>query len=458
MKHQFILLALFSMLLHSCQDAQETVNYFSNNAFGNPIVGHNGEHYKGVTYVGYQGEKEDPYVVAYDHNKKEWIGPYKVGTSLLGKTPGKRIDNHGKPTLIVDADGYIHVVFGGHGGSPALGENKLGNYNAGKQIHMVTKNPMDISSWEEMDNLPPFATYSQFLKMDNGDLFLFYRHGAHRSNWVYQVSKDNGRTFTSKVSIVKAKPTKATAQCSDIFDSWYLDFQHGAGNDIIVNYNYHICKNMKPHYSERNNAYYMIFDTDKKSWYNIKGQKLELPITKEYADAMTLAVNTGDKWVQNGTSCLDNQGRPHISFYQGENDGSVNGSPKQLSHYWWNGKEWQGGAAGVPVEARGEMVAKSPSELSFLLGNGQDGYGEVAWWHSNDSGQTFTKEQVCINAKGGRFTLANFIKNAHPDARIVATQKIEGTPYSKIYLLGENGPIKRSKEEAEVLNLVDNQK
>ncbi|WP_045033608.1 BNR-4 repeat-containing protein [Draconibacterium sediminis] len=451
------LFVLFCTSVVFSQTEQKEVNYFANNAFGNPIVGKLGEHYNGVTYIAYQGEKEDPYVAAYDHKKEMWIGPYKAGTSLLGKTSGKKIDNHGKPTLVVDGEGYIHVVFGGHGGSKEFGENSLGNYNCGKQIHVKTKKPMDISSWEEVDNLTPFATYSQFLKMDNGDIYLFYRHGAHRSDWVYQVSKDNCRTFSPKVSIVKAKPTSATEECSDVWDSWYLDIQHGNGNDIIVSYNYHVCKNMRPHDSERHNCYYMKFDTDKNEWYNVKGESLKLPVTKEYADTMTLVANTGDKWNHIGRACINKNGFPHVGFYEGEDDGSLNGGPKQLKLYQWTGNEWIGGRTNLPEEARGEMNVKSPDSVSCLLGNDKGEFGEVAWWNSSNGNTAFTKEAVLLKEEGGRFTLSNFIRNAHPDAKIVATQKIEGTDYSRIFLLADKGPIMRKKAEADLICVSENQ-
>jgi hypothetical protein len=291
--------------------------------------------------------------------------------------------------------------------------------------------------------------------MDNGDIYLFYRHGAHRSNWVYQMSKDNGRTFSPKVSIVKAKPTAATAECSDIWDSWYLNFRQGNENDIIVSYNYHVCKNMKPHYSERNNTYYMTFDTDSNKWYNIKGQTLKLPLTKAYADTMTLAVNTWDKWIQTTTSSLDGNGHAHLSFYQGEGDGSVHGSPKQLAHYQWTGKEWIGGSTNLPIEARGEMKVTTKGTVSFLLGNNEGKSGEVAWWNRSDGNKDFIREDEVISAKGGVFKLSNFIRDAHPDARIIATQKVNGTDYSRVYLLGDKGPIQRSKSEAQLLRVKD---
>jgi hypothetical protein len=77
----------------------EMVDYFADNALGNPIVtkAEAGEHYNGVTYLACQGTLEDAYVAAYNHETQKWDGPYKAGVSLLGKTPGKKNDEHGKP-------------------------------------------------------------------------------------------------------------------------------------------------------------------------------------------------------------------------------------------------------------------------------------------------------------------------------------------------------------------------
>ena len=101
------------------QNQTKMVSYFTDNGYGAALattMHPSGEYYDGITYVTYQGSYEDPYVAAYEHATKKWIGPFKAGTSVLGKDPNVKIDNHGRPAMIVDNDGYIHIVFGGHGG------------------------------------------------------------------------------------------------------------------------------------------------------------------------------------------------------------------------------------------------------------------------------------------------------------------------------------------------------
>ena len=109
------LILLFLLLItgQSCQEPA-LVDYFTDNGLGAAVktMQHPaGEYYKGVTYIAYQGPTEDPYVAAYNHRTRKWKGPFKAGESVLtGKEPGM-IDNHGKPAMIIDDEGYIHLVF-----------------------------------------------------------------------------------------------------------------------------------------------------------------------------------------------------------------------------------------------------------------------------------------------------------------------------------------------------------
>ncbi len=129
----------------------QRVDYFTDNGFGNPsstLQHPTGETYKGVTYMAYQGPHEDSYVAAYNHATKKWTGPVLAGVNLMGKTPDPvengELDNHGKPAMMVDSKGYIHVVYGAHGGSPQLGKNLLGtpgSLRGGKLTKHVSKKP-----------------------------------------------------------------------------------------------------------------------------------------------------------------------------------------------------------------------------------------------------------------------------------------------------------------------------
>jgi len=442
----------FAASAQAGKKANGEVDYFTDNGYGNPVetIQHPaGEYHKDVTYIAYQGPLEDPYVAAYDHAAGKWSGPFKAGESVLGKSPGAKIDDHGKPAMIIDDAGHIHVVFGGHGGLPSHGTNPLGTTHGGRMVHVVSKKPLDISAWEVLDNIPPFGTYNQFVKMDNGDLYLFYRHGAHRSNWVYQKSTDNGRSFAPPVSILKTKRRPD----SRAHDSWYAWFTKGRGDEIIAAYNYHLCqRGADGHIGERHNGYYMVMDTKDHAWGNVKGKKLTVPVTKEHADKMTLVVNTGDLWSVRGTAALDPAGRPHATFYIGEHMGHRHGGPKQVNHYRWTGQKWIGGGCPDLPVATGDMLVPSSGNVRLLLARkDDDGKGEVAWWNSVDGGQRFAKGDVLIELKTTGFSITSMIRNAHPDARVVVAGK-KSNDYCRMYLLGDRGPVKRPKAEADQLD------
>ena len=437
----------------------EKVDYFANNGFGNAvaIVQHPaGVYHKGITYVAYQGVLEDPYVASYNHTTKEWKGPFKAGVSEMGKDPfrKKRIDNHGKPAILIDDADYIHIAFGGHGGMRKHGENLLGNHHYGKNLHAVSKKPLDISSWETLNNISPFGTYSQFVKMDNGNIYLFYRHGAHRSNWVYQKSTDNGVTFSKPFSFLKHKRrTDIEAE-----DSWYPWVSRGNGDDIIVAFDYHICRDRnntqdeRGHIPERHNLYYMVFDTKTGKWKNVKNESLAMPLTKEMADAKTLVSEITDDWTFQARTDVDPNGNPHVGVLVGPDIGANRSGPKRLQNYVWDGEAWLKSDNSNLPQGEGDFDVKSATEVSlYLEGQIQDDVGEISRWDSFDRGKSFKKGPVLLSRKHSGFVVSSLIDNPHPDARIIVGEKEEGSYFRKMYLLGDSGPIKRSKKEAQVL-------
>lgn len=435
----------------------EPLDYFAENGFGEgvAVVQHPaGEYHEGRTYVAYQGPEEDPYVAAYDHDSGEWIGPFRAGVSDLGKGPefADRHDSHGKPTLLIDDEGYIHIFYGGHGGErEGVGENLLGGAHAGDNKHAVSTRPLDISEWEDLDNISRFGTYNQALKMDNGDIYLFYRHGAHRSNWVYQHSTDNGRTFGEPVSFLK----RLRREDIEATDSWYPWVARGERDEIIVSYDYHVCRDRYPgphgHQGERHNLYYMVFDTSDGTWRNVEGEELTLPVDREESNAMTLVFESEEMWTFNQSSALDDRGYPHIGIVMGPDVGVRHGGPKAMRHFRWNGSEWVGGHdAGMPV-SRGDIDPRSQDKVRFLLAYSDrvDGrsVGTIGWWESDNGGETFVQGDILLAIPGSGVTTSAFIHNAHPDARVIVAQTAEeGSRLRNMYLVGDSGPISRLPE------------
>ncbi len=425
--------------------AAANVDYFADNGYGNPIgtLQHPaGEHYQGVTYVAYQGPHEDPYVAAYVHATGKWIGPVHAGVSAMGKSPDQidpgELDNHGKPALVVDRQGYLHLVFGSHGGDPKYGKNPLGEFfmgTKGKMTHVVSEKPGDISAWRVVDNIPVNGTYNQWVKLANGDLYLFYRHGGHRSDWVYQKSVDDGRTFSAPVSVLKHKVSAASPTVND---SWYSWFDTGKGDTITASYIYHPCANPK-HNAHRNNTYFMQLDCRSGTWSNVRGEKLPLPVTKELADKFTLIEATGTVRTTHGTCHVDSEGRPHVVFPAGGD----------VRYYRWDGKAWQKPVAVGDGSGRmhdGDFIVDSPTHVRMLLGQMTETGHEIAWWNTTDGGLTWLKGAVFMMSKERSFTPSAIIRNAHPDAVILLSSRSASEPhlYRQMHLVGAHGAIVRT--------------
>ena len=106
-----------------------------------------------------------------------------------------------------------------------------------------------------------------------------------------------------------------------------------------------------------------------------------------------------------------------------------------------------------------DMQVSSPDEVSLLLAHKDDeGTGEVAWWHSVGGGERFNKGDVLISLKKTGLSITSMIRNGHPDARVVLAGKKGNTDFVKMYLLGDQGPIQRSKAEADQLSEIDKAK
>lgn len=442
------LVAFFGWLLAAISGPAANVDYFADNGYGNPVSTiqyPSGEHFQGVTYVAYQGPHEDPYVAAYVHATGQWIGPVQAGVSPLGKSPDQidptELDNHGKPALVVDRQGYIHLIFGAHGGDPSWGENKFGTPLRGRFTHVVSQKPGDITAWKTLDNVSPFGTYSQWVKPASGDLYLFYRHGSHKSDWVYQKSTDDGRTFSAPVSVLKHKVSAAS---STVHDSWYAWFGLGQGDTITASYVYHPCAGRvgdSQHTSHRQNAYYMKFDTRTGQWSNVQGDRLALPVTKEAADKLTLIEATGAMKNSHGTTHLDSTGHPHAVFP------GVQG----VRYFRWDGKAWQKPVAvGSGAMNDGDFIVDSPLAVRMILGRSHEGQNETGWWNTTDGGLTWTQGATLIASREMSFIPSTMVRNAHPDAVMLVAESNKALPhlYRRMFLVGAHGPLGRPAAEA----------
>lgn len=276
-------------------------------------------HYRdGKIYIAYEGKLTDPYITSYDVKTNQWDGPYKAGHNTLSKN-GRKPDGHGNPTMQQADDGYFHITFGGHGGENEDGLNPLSldtPHAGGRFIHVVSDKPNDISSFSPKDDVSPFASYAQSVKMPNGDMYFFTRAGTHKSPWIYYKLKNGSTQFEEPVIITWPTPRKDDPILVDMF---YIKTFKANDTDIIVSMMNHLCNFKEIHtkrHDDRFNAYYLRLDTTTDSFYNVKDEPLTLPITKTTGDKHALVYDS----IKAGTIVNDTlgltlqNGKPAMSY------------------------------------------------------------------------------------------------------------------------------------------------
>lgn len=267
--------------------------YFTKNLPGNPHHGWADVNGNKITVV-YQGELTDPYVASYDMASHTWAGPYKAAESTLSKGT-RKIDSHGRPILEQDAQGYFHIVYGGHGGEREDGLNPLSidtPHAGGRMLHAVSTKPNDISQFQLKHDITPFASYTKSHKMANGDIYLFTRAGTHKSPWLMYKMSSGSQTFEPPVVITRPEP-----QESDPIqvDTHYINPIKVSNTEIAISYLWHTCNFHEVHDKTnygRHNAYYMKLDTTTGDFYNAYGEKLSPPITIQDSHEKTLAYDS----------------------------------------------------------------------------------------------------------------------------------------------------------------------
>jgi hypothetical protein len=187
----------------------------------------------------------------------------------------------------------------------------------------------------------------------------------------------------------------------------------------------------------------MLMDCKDGKWWNVAGEKLTTPVTKENADKKTLVYDTGEEQSRRGTCLMDEEGNPHVTLKLG--------SPSRIHYYRWTGDRWLGpiNVTGLPQSQDGDMLCESADVIRILLNAKGSSVGEVAWWETVDGGMTWKKGECLIRCPGNGFVVTAMIRNAHPDARIMANESrgAGDSQFKKMFLLGDHGPIERAEED-----------
>jgi len=126
----------------------------------------------------------NPYVIEYNHTTHTWGPEIKVDDTYEWHH-----DSHNYPQIMMDKNGYLHIISFGHVYPP---------------VHLVSQNPRDVSAWNKtLIDTPESnkATYPAAYQAANGDMYVMYRQALseftpwHEPEYMMK-STDNGNTWT----------------------------------------------------------------------------------------------------------------------------------------------------------------------------------------------------------------------------------------------------------------------
>jgi hypothetical protein len=238
-----------------------------------------------------KGENTYPHIITYNTLTKELSEPIK-----LAEKNGK--DQHFTPVIWMDKDDYIHILYGCHNTRP--------------YTHLVARQPGGIGdSADDWKTLPEFAeaiSYPTIYNITGNRQVIYYRGDGHRSYWIYNITEDNGVTWSAPYMItdlnnaedlnITSETTKEEHRFIDETSSYqsvclskdrnYLHVAFSQYDDNkknlpekFKNDRYGTDHNLGIKY----NLYYVKVDLTTHEVRNYDGDLLTTPMDLEYADA-----------------------------------------------------------------------------------------------------------------------------------------------------------------------------
>ncbi|MEQ8766326.1 MAG: BNR-4 repeat-containing protein [Planctomycetota bacterium] len=342
----------------------------------------------GKTFFTFGGVSEDGsllHLVSYfDHETKTVPRP----AILLDK---KTQDAHDNPAIQIDARGHLWIFSNAHG-------------TARSAFISRSMEPYSIDRFEQV--LETNFSYSQpwFLE-GRGFCFLHTRYGGGRR--LYCQTSPNGRDWTEPTLL-------AAIERGHYQVSWERDGGVGTA------FNFHP---QEVGLNARTNLYYMQTRDGGRTWQNVQGRSLELPLTDIENPVLVREFQGEGRLVYLKTVQFTSAGHPVIVFLT---SGGYEAGPKNDPRQWmtarWTGEEWvfhditrsthNYDFGSLYLEADDQWRLIAPTEAGpqpFSAG------GEIAMWISRDQGESWTKTKQLTKDSPRNHTYVRHPVNAHPD-------------------------------------------
>jgi hypothetical protein len=349
--------------------------------------------YGGTTARGAGDKQELLHMVSYfDHATGQVARP----RILLNK---KTDDAHDNPTLLIDDDGHLWIFSSSHGTSrPSF-------------IHRSLR-PFDITEFEQIAKTN-FSYTQPWHVPGQGFLFLHTRYGGGKSlginaqRTLFWMTSRDGRDWSEPQLL-------AGIDQGDYQISWRT------GNRVATAFDFH----PRPlGLNARANIYYVETPDMGKTWRDVRGDVVALPLRDEQNAALVYDSRKDGLLVYLKDLNFDRQGRPVILFLtsKGFEPGPASG-PRQWQTARWTGKEWllrplttsdnNYDHGSLYIEPDGTWRVIAPTDTGPQPFNPG---GEMVLWISRDEGRTWTKSKQLTRDSERNHTYARRPLNAHPD-------------------------------------------
>ena len=275
-------------------------------------------------------------------------------------------DAHDNPVIAMDDDGRIWIFSSSHGTSRP-------------SYVSVSTRPYCIDEFRRVATTNFSYTQPYFIS-GRGFLFLHTRY-AEGSRRLFQMSSRDGRTWSKPQMLAHIEK-----------GHYQISWPHG--NKVGTAFNFHPAPKGL---NWRTNLYYMETEDFGRTWRNVQGQPIELPLRTTDNSTLVHDYRSEGLNVYMKDLAFDSQGRPVILYLTsgGWQSGPAN-DPRTWCTARWTGTEWEihGSIRSDNNYDTGSLYLPS-DDLWRIIGPTQPGPqryntgGEVALWTSADRGKTW---------------------------------------------------------------------
>ncbi len=282
-------------------------------------------------------------------------------------------DPHDNPSIMIDDDDYIWVFVSGRG------QTRPG-------FKFKSRKPLNIDEFEQITEEE--MTYPQPWNTDFGYFHFFTKYTGVRQLY-FETSADGIHWTEDKLLAaipVKTGEQSGHYQTSNIFQ----------GKKLGTFFNRHPQGNV----DKRTDLYYVQTEDFGKTWTNVSGEKLQIPIVDLNSPAKAIDYSSKGKNVYLKDMGFDENGNPACLYIR--SNGHEPG-PKSAPYEWcitkWDGEKWQTSVI-TESDHNYDMGSLFISDEEWrIVGPTEKGPqpwgvgGELAIWKSVNKGETWSKEK-----------------------------------------------------------------